>query len=120
MNSTTRRIFFIQLAGVGSALAAATAAQAATATKDAAPAKAAAAGPAMVDEKDPQAAALGYVADTTKADAKKFPKHAATQKCANCQLYGGKAGDAAGPCPIFAGKQVAAAGWCSSWTKKPA
>jgi hypothetical protein len=123
MNSTTRRIFFIQLAGVGSALAAVTAAQAATAAKDAAPAKdakAAAAGPGMVDEKDPQAAALGYVSDTTKADAKKFPKHAATQKCGNCQLYGGKAGDATGPCPIFAGKQVAASGWCSSWTKKPA
>jgi hypothetical protein len=120
MNSTTRRIFFIQLAGVGSALAAATAASAATAAKDAKAPAAAASGPATVDEKDPQAAALGYVADSTKADAKKYPKHAATQKCGNCQLYGGKAGDAAGPCPIFAGKQVAAAGWCSSWMKKPA
>ena len=50
----------------------------------------------MVDEKDAQASALGYVADTTKADAKKFPKHAKDQKCSNCQLYTGKAGDKSG------------------------
>jgi hypothetical protein len=73
-----------------------------------------------VDEKDPQAAALGYAADTTKVDAKKYPKHANEQKCAGCQLYQGKAGDAAGGCPLFAGKLVAATGWCLSWTKKPA
>ncbi len=121
MNSTTRRIFIIQLAGAGTALAAATAASAATAAKDAPPPKApAAGGPAMVDEKDAQAAALGYVADSTKADVKKFPKHEASQKCGGCQLFGGKAGDAAGPCPIFGGKQVSAKGWCSSWVKKAA
>jgi len=74
----------------------------------------------MVDEKDAQASALGYVADTTKADAKKFPKHANDQKCSSCQLYTGKAGDKAGPCSLFAGKNVAADGWCSAWVKKPA
>ena len=73
---------------------------------------------AMVDEKDPQAGALGYVADTTKADKKKFPKHAADQSCGNCALYQGKAGAAAGGCPLFAGKQVAGKGWCSAWAKK--
>ena len=72
----------------------------------------------MVDEKDPQAAALGYMADTTKVDAKKFPKHTADQKCNNCQLYTGKAADASGPCSLFAGKHVAGAGWCSAWVKK--
>ncbi len=71
-----------------------------------------------VDEKDPQAAALGYVADATKADKAKFAKYAAGQNCANCQLYSGKAGDAAGPCAIFGGKQVTAKGWCSAYTKK--
>lgn len=71
-----------------------------------------------VDEKDPQAAALGYVADAAKADKAKFPKYAAGQVCANCQLYQGKAGDAYGPCAIFGGKQVAAKGWCSAYTKK--
>jgi hypothetical protein len=76
--------------------------------------------PAKVDEKDAQAAALGYVADTTRADEKKFPKHAKDQKCSGCQLYTGKAGDASGPCSLFAGKHVAAGGWCSAWVKKTA
>ena len=71
-----------------------------------------------VDEKDPQAAALGYVADATKADAKKFPKYAASQMCGNCALYQGKPADAAAGCPLFAGKQVASKGWCSAWAKK--
>ena len=39
-------------------------------------------------------------------------------KCSNCQVYQGKAGDAAGGCPIFAGKSVTANGWCSAWVKK--
>ena len=56
--------------------------------------------------------------DTTKVDAAKFPKHAATQMCGNCALYQGKATDKAGGCPLFAGKQVAAAGWCSAYAKK--
>jgi len=73
---------------------------------------------AQVDEKDPQASALGYVADATKADTKKFPKYAAGQVCGNCALYQGKAGDAGGACPLFAGKQVSAKGWCSAWAKK--
>ncbi|MCV2353532.1 high-potential iron-sulfur protein [Paucibacter sp. B2R-40] len=73
---------------------------------------------AMVDEKDAQAAALGYVADAKRVDAKKFPKFAAGQNCAGCALFQGKAADKAGGCPLFAGKQVAAAGWCSAWAKK--
>jgi hypothetical protein len=105
MNNTTRRVFFMQAAAGASVLTATTAmAQA----------------PAMVNEKDPAAAGLGYAADTTKVDAKKYPKHAATQMCSNCQLYAGKATDAAGPCPLFAGKQVAAKGWCSAYVKKAA
>ena len=76
--------------------------------------------PAMLDEKDATAAALGYVADTTKADKKKFPKHEATQQCSNCAIYQGAAKDAAGGCPLFAGKQVTAKGWCSAYAKKAA
>ena len=76
--------------------------------------------PAMVNEKDPAAAGLGYVADTTKVDAKKYPKHTNAQLCNNCQLYAGKATDAAAACPLFAGKQVAGKGWCSAWVKKAA
>ena len=71
-----------------------------------------------VDEKDPQAAALGYVADATRTDKGKYPKYAAGQVCGGCQLYQGKATDAAGPCAIFAGKQVASKGWCSAYAKK--
>ena len=73
---------------------------------------------ADVDPKDPQAAALGYVTDATKADKAKYPQYAAGQTCANCQLYQGKATDATGGCPLFAGKTVAAKGWCSAWAKK--
>lgn len=71
-----------------------------------------------VDEKDAKAVGLGYVADATKADTKKYPRYAAGQKCATCMLYQGKAGDAAGGCPLFAGQQVVAVGWCSAWAKK--
>jgi diadenosine tetraphosphate (Ap4A) HIT family hydrolase len=73
---------------------------------------------AEVAQKDPQAAALGYAADTTKVDAKKFPKHAAAQKCNNCALYQGKATDASAGCPLFAGKLVHGNGWCSAYAKK--
>lgn len=72
----------------------------------------------MLDEKDPQAAALGYVADGAKADKKKYPKHTADQVCHNCTLFQGKPSDAAGGCALFAGKQVAGKGWCSAWVKK--
>lgn len=73
---------------------------------------------ALVDEKDAQAAALGYVAEATRVDTKKFPKFAAGQNCTNCALYQGKPNDKAAGCPLFAGKQVAGAGWCSAWAKK--
>ena len=102
MSQTNRRVFLMQVAATGSVLAAGAAhAQA-----------------VKVDEKDPQAAALGYVADTAKADTKKFPKHTKDQKCSNCALYQGKAADAAGGCPLFGTKHVVAGGWCSAWAKK--
>ena len=73
---------------------------------------------AMVDEKDGQAAALGYKADSSKVDGKKYANHKNEQRCDNCALFQGKAGDKAGGCPLFAGKQVAGAGWCSAYAKK--
>ena len=72
----------------------------------------------MVDEKDPQAAALGYVADAAKADKAKYKTYAAGQACSNCQLFQGKPADAAGMCPLYAGKQVTGKGWCSAYAKK--
>jgi hypothetical protein len=101
-SKTTRRVFMIQNAVASAAVLMAVDAQA----------------QAMVSETDPQAAALGYVADTKKVNQAKFPKHAATQACSNCVLYQGAAGAAAGGCGIFPGKQVSSKGWCSAYNKK--
>jgi High potential iron-sulfur protein len=73
----------------------------------------------MLSESDPTAMALGYKADATKVDTKKFSRYAAGQTCSSCALYTGAAGASSGPCQIFAGKLVSAQGWCSSYTKKP-
>jgi hypothetical protein len=98
--SLPRRAFLMTLAASGAAFTNAAHAQ------------------ALVDEKDAQAAALGYVADAKRVDVKRYPKFVAGQNCTNCALYQGKAADKAGGCPLFAGKQVAGAGWCSAWAKK--
>jgi basic membrane lipoprotein Med (substrate-binding protein (PBP1-ABC) superfamily) len=103
MTASNRRVFMMQAAACGATLLAASGVQAQA---------------AKVDEKDAQAVALGYVADSSKADAKKFPKHSKDQKCNNCALYQGKATDPWGGCPLFGTKQVAGAGWCSAWAKK--
>jgi hypothetical protein len=83
-----------------------------------APAPAAATGP-LVDEKDPQAAALGYVAVAAKADKAKFPKYADGQACSNCALYQGGTAEQGG-CPLYPGKQVLGKAWCSAYSKKAA
>jgi hypothetical protein len=75
-------------------------------------------GAPMVSEKDANAVALGYKADATKVDLKKYPAHKTTQICGNCALFQGKPTDAAGGCPLFAGKQVATKGWCSAYAPK--
>jgi len=95
-----RRVFLMTIAASGATLATGAHAQ------------------ALLDEKDPQAVALGYVADAKRVDVKKFPKFAASQNCTSCALYQGKPSDKAGGCPLFGAKQVAGAGWCSAWAKK--
>ena len=72
----------------------------------------------LVDEKDTQAVALGYVADNARVDKVKFKAYVTGSKCSSCSLYLGKAGDADGGCPLFQGKKVSANGWCSAWVKK--
>ena len=84
------------------------------------PAPVAGAAMPMVDEKDPAAVSLGYVADATRADAAKYKTYAAGQACGNCALFGAKVGDAAGPCPLYAGRHVPSKGWCSADAKKAA
>lgn len=104
MNNSNRRKFMLKVVAASSVLAAVRA-------------HGQTAGPKL-EESDPQAVALGYKHDTTKVDGKKFPKHEASQTCATCQLFQGKATDPTGACPLFAGKQVATGGWCSAWVKK--
>ena len=70
--TTSRRTFIRIVPIAGAALLAARASRAAD-----------------VDAKDPQAVALGYVVDATKADKTKYPNYAAGQDCATCQLYQG-------------------------------
>ena len=72
----------------------------------------------LVDAKDPQALALGYVSDAAQADKTKYKNFVAGSHCANCALFQGQASDTEGGCPLFPGKHVAAKGWCSAWTKK--
>lgn len=100
---TTRREFIISVPAVGLAWGASRRAFAAS---------------PMLDEKDPAAAGVGYVAEATKADKAKFKTYAAGQQCSGCALFQGKASDAAGGCALFPGKQVTAKGWCSAYAKK--
>jgi hypothetical protein len=72
----------------------------------------------VLDETDPQAVALGYVADASRVDTAKHPNFVAGSRCDNCSLYQGQAGAESGACPIYGGKLVASAGWCSAWAKK--
>lgn len=99
---TNRRVFILQSVVGVSALASGVAMAAAP----------------MVAETDANAKGLGYVSDSARADGKKYPKHTKEQKCGNCALFQGKAGDASGGCPLFAGKQVSSSGWCSAYAKK--
>ena len=71
-----------------------------------------------LSESDPTAVGLGYKADATKVNVKKYPAFVPGQHCANCNLYAGKATDPAAPCSIFAGKLVNGKGWCVAWVKK--
>jgi hypothetical protein len=105
-NMTSRRIFLQIIPAAGAVLAA---------TGVAAQPK-----PPKLDEKDPQAVALGYVDDAKRVDKAKFPKYAPPQRCAVCQFYQGPATAPLAPCSIFAGKQVAGPGWCSAYVAKPA
>lgn len=102
---TTRRTFLLKVVpAVGAAALLGSRAFAAPAVK--------------LSETDKMAMTLGYKTDTTKVDAKKYPKHTKDQACHNCTLFQGKPTDAFGGCTLFAGKQVANNGWCMSWAKK--
>lgn len=71
-----------------------------------------------LDEKDPQARALGYVTDAGRVDVKSDPTFKPGQSCANCLQLQGKPGDALRSCNLFPGKLVNVNGWCKAWVKK--
>lgn len=73
-----------------------------------------------VEESDETAISLGYKHDTKAVDAKKYPKHAATQRCVNCAMWQGAATEPWAGCAMFGRKQIAAEGWCMAWAPKPA
>ncbi|CAM3862277.1 high-potential iron-sulfur protein [Roseateles saccharophilus] len=73
---------------------------------------------ALLQEDDDEAKATGYHADAAKVDKAKFPKYAAGQTCANCQLYAPDGNKPSGGCALFYGKDVLAKGWCNAWEKK--
>jgi hypothetical protein len=72
--------------------------------------------PPHLDLKDPPAAAVGYVEDASKVDAKKYSNYVRGSTCGNCLQLQGAVGPAYRPCDFFQGKLVAVAGWCSAWT----
>ncbi|QRF62762.1 high-potential iron-sulfur protein [Variovorax sp. UC122_21] len=98
--TSSRRIFILTLTATGAAACAS-----------------GAFGQAQLDEKEPQAVALGYVADSARADTKKSPKHDNAQLCNGCALWQSKPTDPKSSCALFSGKQVNARG-CSAWAKK--
>ena len=78
-------------------------------------------GATAVPETDPVAAAVGYKADVSKIDFKKYPKRklpeAKNQFCKNCALYTPVNGSW-GKCQLLGSGLVSASGWCGSWSKK--
>jgi hypothetical protein len=72
-----------------------------------------------VKETDPYPKSMGFKLNTASVDKVKFPRHEATQKCTDCQLYSGKPGEQLGPCSFFK-KLVPPDGWCRNFKPKKA
>ena len=71
----------------------------------------------QLSEDDPMAKAMKYTNDASSVDPSTRNNPAADQNCANCALIQADEGDWR-PCQIFPGKAVNAAGWCSVWAPK--
>jgi hypothetical protein len=68
-------------------------------------------------EDDPYAKSMGFRLDNTRVDKVKFPRFDETQKCSQCQLFGGKPGDTQGPCSFFGDRLVNPNGWCRNFKR---
>jgi High potential iron-sulfur protein len=72
-----------------------------------------------VKETDAYPKSMGYRIDTATVDKAKFPRHEVSQKCSECQLWSGKAGDQLGTCSFFK-RPVPPGGWCRNFKPKKA
>lgn len=101
MTLSTRRVFMMKMVASSAAIVAG----------------AASAQAKRLEETDPKAVSLGYRHDTGQVDKKRFPKHAASEKCSNCMAFLGKPADAWGECDLLVDRLVSGKGWCSSYVK---
>ncbi len=101
MNTPNRRTFVIHAMAAGGAMACGHAM----------------AGPVKFDESEAKAVSLGYKHDSAQVDKKRFPKHAAGEKCNNCMAWLGKPADPWAECDLTSDRLVSNGGWCSSYVK---
>ncbi len=72
-----------------------------------------------VKETDAYPKSMGFRINTANVDKVKFPRHESAQKCSECQLFSGKAGDALGTCSFFK-RPVPVDGWCRNFKPRKA
>ena len=68
-------------------------------------------------DSNPAAASLEYTEDTNSVDQRKYPKHTAEQRCANCRYFDAAsgAGGPYAPCRLYPGNAVNVNGWCAGY-----
>jgi High potential iron-sulfur protein len=117
-----RRVFMLHaIVGTGTAIGVpiAARAQAAAAPAAGAPAENAPVVNEPVKETDAYPKSMGFRVNTANVDKVKFPRHEASQKCHECQLFSGKEGEALGPCSFFK-RLVPPDGWCRNFKLRKA
>jgi hypothetical protein len=72
-----------------------------------------------VKETDGYPKSMGFRLNTANVDQVKFPRHEVTQKCSECQLFSGKAGEPTGTCSFFK-RVVPIDGWCRNFKPRKA
>ena len=68
-----------------------------------------------LSDANPGAASLGYTENTDTIDPRRFPKHTAQQRCANCKYFQVGAGVPYAPCRLYPGNTVHVNGWCAGY-----
>ncbi|MEI7464748.1 MAG: high-potential iron-sulfur protein [Burkholderiales bacterium] len=73
-----------------------------------------------VKETDPYPKSMGFKLNTANVDQAKFPRHAASQKCSECQLFSTPTGgEKLGTCSFFK-RLVPPEGWCRNFKPRKA